>query len=159
MFKKSAGIASMCALALTLIGCGGQSLDRNVEMGKMSFRAPSSYVEDGETDSISFTDSDDETKFFLVRFNDDPSETIDSAIDSQMETWQSIYDFTPKETKSDVIDGHECILIECVWPDDYEGVKPPMTFAFMSGSEGIYSILCQNESMTASDIVDTVSFK
>lgn len=158
MFKKAARLSVIGALAVMLVGCGGQSFDRSVEIGKMSFRAPSSYIEDGETNSMSFTDSDDETKFFLVRFNDDPSETIDSAIDSQMETWQSIYDFTPKETRSDVIDGHECILIECVWPDDYEGVKPPMTFAFMAGSEGVYTILCQNDSMTADDIVKTVSF-
>jgi hypothetical protein len=158
MFKKATSAVTVCAMALALIGCGGAQLDREVEIGKMNFKAPSSYIEDGEADYLSFTDSKDDTQFFFVRLNSNPSATIEDIKDSTIEAYQPLYGFIANEKQLDVIDGHECIVVECSWPDNHDGIKPPLTFAYMSGSEGVYSILCQNESITAEDIVKTASF-
>lgn len=159
MVKRTlAKAASVLFMSLSLAGCGGVALDRDVEIGKMNFRVPSGYVEDGDSERLSFSDASDDTKSFWVEHFDGTDDSLEDTIDFNVDMWRDVYDFSTNTTNSGVVDGHECVMVECVWPDDFDGFKPAISFAFFSGSEGHYMIASFDESIPAEDVAKTVSF-
>lgn len=123
MRRKIAAFALAGLLALAGCSAGGVKLDREVEIGGLTMRVPSGWVEDGDDSEFGYGsrtyESSDEDSYdrIYVRYSeledDDPSpdedmednkEFIESELDSG--------DYSYSKVDETVIDGAECTTYE-----------------------------------------------
>lgn len=175
MMRKAglaAGIAIALAMALALIGCSNSvTLDRQVTIGGMTLKVPSSFVEtvnDGSFGNTIYVNSqytDKKGNGIYVSANSGKyymQLTVQDHLDSYKETCaedKNAHDIYANKVSERVIDGAQVVICEQGMQTTTDGkeYKLDSTVAYIFSSKAQYEIAVYGNDIPIDDVLNTVS--